>query len=45
MKCPKCRAEGLKLTEYKEKPYASTARTRHSAKMVCDKCGHTELFS
>ena len=45
MKCYKCKKGELKMTEYKEKQYASNAKIRHTAKMVCDNCGHKELFS
>ena len=45
MKCYKCKKGELKLTEYKEKVYASNSKIKHNAKMVCDNCGHKELFS
>ena len=45
MKCIKCKKGELKMIEYKEKPYASTARIKHIAKMVCSNCGHKEVFS
>tara|TARA_R110002012_G_scaffold58404_4_gene151545 strand:+ start:2749 stop:2877 length:129 start_codon:yes stop_codon:yes gene_type:complete len=41
MKCPKCKAEGFGLVEYKQK---NMKVKPYTAVMQCQKCGHKEVF-
>ena len=42
MKCPKCKAEGFGITEYKNRQIKAKP---YSAVMQCKKCGHREVFN
>lgn len=42
MKCPKCKAEGFGISEYKQGP---NSMKPYVAVMECKKCGHREVFN
>ena len=44
MKCIYCKKGTMKF-EYYQKPKRSAYHTKDKAKLVCDNCGHKEVFA